>query len=302
MNGDAYLALAIRVLRTSRRPMSAKEIMAHALVRHYVPKHLHGQTQHKTLTARISEDILKYKEKSQFFRPYPGRYFLSEFLDDTSLPSEYRSRYIAKRRARELKQEYAAYLPTATEIPTKLPLNQISKRDWSTLVRRNEIHYDQRGQPQDHGTPIWVFAAIRRGTEILTYKRGRYLDGREIFPDALTVGFCTPLTYNDRSLFDQKYHGVLSSALRTISTDLDIEYSSSIQRIEDQSDFVGCAVVNGQVLNPLLLVAKIRVPQYFEIETRRLAIRDLEWRPYQDFLRRLYDFDPWSQRAGFLLR
>ena len=201
MSGDAYLSLAERVLRACRRPMSAKEIIAHAFVRHDVPKHLHGHTQHKTLTARISEDILRFRDKSAFFRPYPGRYFLSEFLDDESLPLEYRSRYIARRRARELKQEYAAYLLNDS-ISVNSPLNIVSKRDWTSLVRCNDIHYDRLGQPQDHGTPIWVFAAVRRGSEILTYRRGKYIDGREKFPDLLTVGFSAPLTYNDRSLFD----------------------------------------------------------------------------------------------------
>ncbi len=49
------------------RPMKPREILQLAYVHGLVPRHLHGKTQHKTLTARLSTDILRYKERSKFF-------------------------------------------------------------------------------------------------------------------------------------------------------------------------------------------------------------------------------------------
>lgn len=78
--------------------MTAREILKTAYARGYVSRHLHGATQHKTLGARLSEDILERGERSQFYRASPGRFFLAELIDDLTLPVEFRTRFIARRR------------------------------------------------------------------------------------------------------------------------------------------------------------------------------------------------------------
>ena len=59
-------------------------------------------TQHKTLQARLSEEILHGGKQSRFIRTDPGRFFLRAFLQDTSVPREYRSEMKARRRKRDL--------------------------------------------------------------------------------------------------------------------------------------------------------------------------------------------------------
>ncbi len=73
---DAYLHIAEEVLRLERRPMSARAMLVAAYRHNIVPSHLFGRTQHKTLGARLSKDILERREKSAFFRTAPGRFFL----------------------------------------------------------------------------------------------------------------------------------------------------------------------------------------------------------------------------------
>jgi hypothetical protein len=99
---DAYLDIAEKVLRLERRPLSSRAMIGAAYRRDLVPPHLHGQTQHKTLGARISEDILALRERSLFFRAAPGRYFLRSFLTDTSIPEEHRQPVATRRRVRDL--------------------------------------------------------------------------------------------------------------------------------------------------------------------------------------------------------
>jgi hypothetical protein len=82
--------------------MTAREILKRGLALGKVPERLYGKTQHKTLQARISEDILLRRERSTFFRTKPGVFFLRQFITDTSIPEKYRVPIIARRRQREL--------------------------------------------------------------------------------------------------------------------------------------------------------------------------------------------------------
>ena len=281
--------------------MSAREIIQRAYVMNLVPRHLHGKTQHKTLTARISEDILKNRDNSIFFRPYPGRYFLSKFLNDRSLPEEYRRPIIARRRSRQLNREYSAYLPADYKVSVD-EWNCLSAAEFGRIVRRNDIAYDRGGRPADHGMPIWHFSYVRREREILTYRRGRFLDGRENIAIGQTVGFSAPLTHNDRTLFEQNYHGVLGAAVSAVAIDLNLEHSIAFQELEDRSKFRGGFIADWLGRRALVLVCHIQIPKDFAVETSRLAIKDLTWVGLDEFRRRLYDYDRWSQSAAFLVR
>lgn len=301
MAGDAYLTLAEEVLEASRTPLSSREIIQRAYFMNLVPRHLHGRTQHKTLTARISEDILRYRESSIFFRPYPGRYFLSKFIDDDSLPDEYRRPIIAKRRARQLNREYAAYLPAGYHVPRD-EWDCFLPADFARIVKKNDIAYDRSGRPGEYGIPIWHFSYVRREREILSYTRGRYLDGRQEVSRGRTVGFTSPLTHNDRSLFEQTYHGVLGAAVSVVSIDLNLEHSLAFQEIEARSKFRGGFVTDHGGQTSIVLVCQIQIPKGFAVESSRLAIKDLNWTSLDDFRRRLYNYDGWSQAAAFLIR
>ena len=102
---NRYLEIAEKVLEGALRPLSAKNILKLAYEKNLVPKELYGQTQHKTLQARLSEDILLRRERSGFFRTAPGVFFLTKYLQDESIKQEYRTPIIARRRSRELLNE-----------------------------------------------------------------------------------------------------------------------------------------------------------------------------------------------------
>jgi len=74
---DSYLAIAERVLEEARMPLVPSEILRRAYLADAVPPQLYGRTQHKTLQARLSEDILLKRERSAFFRTDPGHYLLA---------------------------------------------------------------------------------------------------------------------------------------------------------------------------------------------------------------------------------
>src|SRR5689334_7283892 len=82
---NRYLAMARLILRARRVPLSARDLVQEAEKLGLMPADLGGKTQHKTMQARLSTDILFNRERSFFYRVSPGRFFLREFLDDPEI-------------------------------------------------------------------------------------------------------------------------------------------------------------------------------------------------------------------------
>ena len=299
MHTDSYLDLAESVLKLAMRPMTPQEILHRAYVGGLVPRHLHGKTQHKTLTARLSIDILKFKERSKFFRPWPGRFFLSEFIQDETLPREFRTPIVAQRRSRQLRKDYAAFICRGL-VPRFRLEELLAPKVFGEYFRDDLISYQNDGRVDKSDYGLWTLAVVRRGRHILTYKRGVFVDGRHRFRERRTASFCAPLTQNDRSLFDRRYHGALASSISTVAVDLDLEYSKAFQEIERSSRLSGGFFSELEGGNYGVLVSTVRLPSDYGVFTRRLAITDLQWMLLPDFFDREEEFDLWSRRAARL--
>jgi hypothetical protein len=102
---DTYLEIAEKVLLSTKRPMSPKGIVDAAYRAKIVPSHLFGKTQHKTLQARLSEDILRHRNSSKFYRTEPGMFFLSALISDSDIPEKFKQPFAARRRTRDLMRE-----------------------------------------------------------------------------------------------------------------------------------------------------------------------------------------------------
>lgn len=98
---NSYLQLAEAVLNKTNQPLSASEILEAAYRLQLVPEHLFGKTQHKTLQARLSEDLLRNRERTAFARVAPGRFVLRSRLGVEDQSSE---EFIAPLRAYQLKK------------------------------------------------------------------------------------------------------------------------------------------------------------------------------------------------------
>jgi HB1, ASXL, restriction endonuclease HTH domain len=170
---DAYLDIAEMALRSERRPLSPRAILAAAYRAGIVPHRLHGKTQHKTLGARLSEDVVRRNERSLFFRPAPGKFFLREFLTDPSIPEEHRRPVPTRRRFRELILGPALAFDART-----LACKVLSDEPIQPDIILNLLYADQfRYEDPRHRSPDSVFCrsfvCVQRGSEILTYRLGR---------------------------------------------------------------------------------------------------------------------------------
>lgn len=298
---DCYLSIAETVLRAQRRPLSSREILKRAYLDKIVPSHLFGRTQHKTLGARLSEDILLRRERSSFFRTNPGRFFLREFLTDKSLPEEYRSPMVARRRERDLQNGAILAVDESDVLAAVGPGHSIPAKTIYELVHQNRFHYAAHSQrtAETADVLVWSFVVVFRSNAVLSYRIGRYRDGRDTFLHKRSIGFFRAVRDYDRTLFEQNDHGIVSGGLRAATLDLDLP-QDVMQKTEyrDKAKLV-CALVHqeGDIPVNLLGLVLFECPEWFEPTKRKLAINDLGWLDLRTRINYLDDFDPWSKLA-----
>lgn len=291
---DAYLELAYTVLEQARAPLSPKEIIKRAYLQHLIPPHLHGKTQHKTLTARLSVDILNLRERSEFFRPWPGRFFLSKFMDDESLPKDYRTPVIARRRARQLKREYSAYA-SAVDLEV-FKLQKLSRAEFARLVASDFVQYAMSGAVPEDAFQIWNFSFVKKEGKFLRYISGRYRNAYFLkSEESKTIGFLSPLSQQDRTLFDNKYHGTLGSSITNVVMDLDLYQTRYLGDIESHSKFLGAVIVEADDVPAILAVSEVRLPPGCPVMTRKLSMNDLAWIGQSTLRSEMTKFEPWSE-------
>lgn len=291
---DAYLKIAEAVLRNARAPMTAREILKRGLATGNVPARLYGKTQHKTLQARISEDILLRRERSAFFRTKPGVFFLRQFITDTSIPEKYRVPIIARRRQRELAVREALALDSKTVQKLCASDCLISSREVLSLLKARKFHYAASTKQKDPSEVIvWAFMMVLRNNLVLTYRHGRYREDRDAFLQKRSLGFFSPVVQDDLSLFDQTDHGIVASGMRALNVDLNLNAEFELADSAKLEGFVCTHEDKGS--RNLLALVYFDCPDWFEPLTRRLAINDLRWHDLSTPINYVEDFDPWSQ-------
>jgi hypothetical protein len=279
--------------------MSARQILNAAYTLGTVPPELHGRTQHKTLGARLSEDILIKRERSEFFRTSPGRFFLRKFLADGSLAEEFRTPFIARRRQRELYRgrHLAISRSWLSQILTE---NCVGARKFFSELSIPKYHYKPRPYAvSNQDCLVWSFVLVTKGDFVLTYRHGRYREDRDTFLKRRSIGFFTPVVDSDCDLFDRGDLGMVSAGLKAVIMDLDLPTGAiagdSYESRADLEYLVDMAASTNRA--DLLAVIRFECPTWFEPLRRHLAINDLNWMELFTPINNIEDFDPWSQKV-----
>jgi HB1/ASXL restriction endonuclease-like protein with HTH domain len=291
---DAYLNIAASVLEAERRPLSPKAILDIAYQRELVPTYLHGKTQHKTLQARICEDIVERRERSQFFRTQPGRFFLRKFLAEQNLPEEFRVEFPARRRIRELVRGPALameYCVLKQIAPENTPISPNKILD---ALHADKFCYDDPRKKSEGLVFLRSFVCVYRESELLSYRVGRYRDDRDTFLSRRSIGFSTFVNIEERTLFNMSTLGILEAGVGATKIDLDIPETSPVERINARLSYFIWSTA-GVASTDLLAVIDFECPRWFEPLKRRLALNDLCWLDASIPVNDINDFDPWSR-------
>lgn len=280
-----------------RRPLSSRAIIGAAYRRDLIPSHLHGQTQHKTLGARISEDILALREQSLFFRAAPGRYFLRAFLADSTIPEEHRQPVATRRRIRDLIQGPALAVDSRELEKVASTDGTILPETILDLLRKEKYFYDDPKNRQTASVFLWSFVSVLKQNRVLSYRAGRYREARDTFLQRRCIGFSTLVQRERRTLFTLDDFGIVESGVFATRLDLDIpEVSASNEAtrvVAALESFIWIAQDGSP--GDLLAVVSFNCPRWFEPERRRLAINDLGWLDIGTPVNNIEDFDPWSR-------
>jgi hypothetical protein len=291
---DAYLEIAATVLRAERRPLSPRAILTAAYRRGMVPPHLHGKTQHKTLQARVSEDIIARREQSAFFRTAPGRFFLREFLTDTSLPEAFRRPVPTRRRFRELARGPALAVDECVLeklAPERAPIQP--ERIFKLLGQECSRYADPK-MKSEKNVFVRSFVCVYRRGDILTYRLGRYREDRDSFLARRSVGFYTYVHRDEQTLFNMRDFGIVDSGVRATAVDLDIPEVPAREKLDASLRYFTW-VRQPMGVTDLLAVVALQCPEWFEPVKRRLALNDLAWLDLTKPVNNIDDFDPWSK-------
>lgn len=283
-----YLDIAEQVLRVAKQPLNARQILGTALQLNMVPPDLYGQTQHKTLQARISEDILHNRDNSRFYRTGRGVFFLREYLEDdkSTAPKE----VFARRRRLDLRFKHILSLKGALARRK----SEWASADWIFGDWGDNLFYQDYSKPVPNTTRVWACSVIVRESKYLTYRRGSYREDRDSFLNQRSIGFFGPIVREDKDLFGQADEGLMKAVIEISAIDLDMPLTSGWV---EQSTFrlVGCLITRAKKdLYDALQVIRVNVPPWFEPPRHRLSINDLQWVTL-DSINDLDAFDPWSK-------
>ena len=293
---DSYLEIARKVLREARQPLNARELLKAAYQLQIVPRDLYGRTQHKTLHARLSTDILNRRSRSEFYRTGPGRFFLRAFQNDCAIPSRYRREYMAPLRAAQLGRfDVLAFLRAEVRRLNSSDDRQVAVGELMSLQWRYLRMEDVRRDPS---LLAFRFLVVIVDDGRVALNQRRPLGDRELSQQA-TLGFEGVVRQEDRSLFSTDEIGLPDAAVRTLIQSLALP-SAAIEALEDISRWSAAIAffeeTEAPKIDDLVTILSFRCSGIPEIVD---AIEDLatsEWLELPIRANDLDRFDRWSAR------
>lgn len=295
---DTYLALAERVLRAQKRALSALEMVRIAYRDGLAPLHIRGATQHKTLQARLSEDILRYRGESRFYRTAPGKFFLHSLRDDPDVPNADRVPIIARRRKRDLPKYQALAFKRQLIDGAVIANGEVPFLTFLDLVQRGCFHYAASTKTRQlDEVVVWSFAIVIRDCHILSYRAGPYREQRDSFTSKRVIGFYSPVVESDLTLFDQADHGIVWSGMKALASDLDMYDDVAWQALNSRSKLQRILYpdADSDDQGSLLALVSFACPDWLEPTSSRLAVNDLSWIDMRSPINHVEDLDPWSK-------
>ncbi len=247
--------------------MSPRAILSVARELKILPTHIYGKTVHKTLQARISEDIAIKGERSRFFRSEPGKFFLRSLVGDESVPVAYKEEYFARPRARDLRN---------FEVVTTSATKNFHYRGLAHQCFES-VKFDEASRRDDVATLV-AFSVVYRNGSVLTHSVPHDSTSR-CKSACKALGFGYPITPDDADLFSEDYFGADNAAVNGLSRDFGFDPMFVTKyfdvQLSDEGEAGVCESPDFGKMRPVLIF--FRAPADFNPLKRRLALKDLHW-------------------------
>lgn len=302
---DAYLDIAKKVLETTRKPMSARQLLDAAYLMKIVPHHLHGQTQHKTLQARISEDILYRRHRSEFIRTEPGRFFLRTLLSDPRIPESFKAEFPAPRRAEQLKNFLvlcsSRLHSTLKPTPTLSRIEQIAEL---SSLNADDLNYQLLSEISTRADIAYfkTFTVVLKDNFVLVGRSYARAENDEL-DSVKSVGFYAYVTVDDRTLFSRDSFGFAEAAKRSLIEQINLtdDLAIDLDKSHRLHDF---GIVDGNWGFPFIAALFVYAchPEFDPVE-RNPFNRHFYWHDIRQSVNNSADFDWCSElllNSGYL--
>ncbi len=283
-----------------KRPLTTRAIISLAKERNEIPPHLVGDTPHKTLGARLSEDILRYRRQSHFYRTDSGLFFLWELLNDPSVDPTQFPEIRATRRTKQLKNETVLTV-SAKALKDNNFYGFIDNTDlFLNFLRNGNAQYMNRrvAEGTESVKQIVTYILVVKEDLILTYRRGKFSNAADEILGARSIGFGGHVSDIDLDLIEPDSFGILNNAARELAEELDVsEIRRSAQSRSERFEI--CTFINVDDTNEakkhLAAVIRFKCDTNFDPKSRELSINDLMWIEPRIRANHLTDFELWSR-------
>lgn len=294
-----FLRAAATILAEVGSPLSPSEIIEYARLRILPLGRLKGKTPAQTLKAKLSTHIRQRGSQSVFVRTAPGRFFLRDLLTPDA------TEYFAPPLQPPKPQETILVVPAAQVEALGLRfqgVNTRSRRLLISLLNNGRLHYVDRSEAEarDDIKQIVTFALIRRGSSLLSFRRGTYTRAASYLRGARCVGFGGHVSEQDRNLFDNDA-GIRSNVARELCEELVLP-RADVSRLRDLAALRFVGILNddaspvGRRHLAMIFVYDASTSSFWDAPARgEKAITKLEWVPTAGQEVNLGEFEYWSQ-------
>ncbi len=211
---DSYLEIARKVLVEARRSLSARQILKIAYRMQVVPADLFGRTQHKTLQARLSTEILHHKTKTDFYRTGPGMFSLRSLSADGGVTLPQVREYEAPSRAAQLGR-FEVLVFARSSLCELSPFDGVQLRALD-LCRASNAHSKLKDLSLDREVVALrlMVLLLHEGSLLLRQRRPVETDS---IPSHTAAGFEGVVRRDDKQLFSEDDFGLMEAASRTVA-------------------------------------------------------------------------------------
>lgn len=293
-----FLSVAATVLQTTRKPMTAKQIVGYAIEHGLFTDRVSGKTPHQTMKSKLSVDVRRNGEKSRFVRTRPGAFSIREVVPAENI-------YDAKPYVRSPDQsDVRVLLPSKLD---RLGRFQGIKTNWARyaqlLKQVDDIEYQPRAvaETTEEWKQVLTYILVTRKEKVLCFSRGNFSRVEDHLRGSLCIGFGGHVIREDFDLLASGVEGLLRSAARELSEELRLPSEDS-QRLAscEGLEIIGVlnddsSVVGRKHIAFLLKYETSASSEWIQPVRGEKSIAQLHWIEPDSFPYPIWRFEYWSQ-------
>jgi predicted NUDIX family phosphoesterase/dephospho-CoA kinase len=235
---QTYLRVAELVLASAVSPLKVREIVERGIERGLFSDHALSQTPEKSMQARLSMDILKKKDDSNFVRIAPGRFTLrSKIRTENSTEAQHAApypagageigplkEYIAKPRILRTPTEEVLCVPE-TSFRTILTFQGIETDAapiLTSLLADQNTRYIMRSESEDRddAKQFVTYVLVQCGQRLLYFRRSYLSRAAEFLRGSKCIAFGGHVTAADADMLSRSDRGLSNCARRELAEEL----------------------------------------------------------------------------------